>query len=32
MGKESTHTDKDGKVIAVYVDENLGIYKHTMKK
>jgi hypothetical protein len=28
MGKESTHTDKDGNVVAVYNDEDNGVYKH----
>lgn len=27
-GKESTHTDKDGNVLAVYNDGDKGIYKH----
>jgi RHS repeat-associated protein len=28
MSGTSTHTDKDGKVIAVYDDKDLGVYKH----
>jgi len=28
LGKESTHTDKDGKVLAVYNDGDNGVYKH----
>jgi len=28
MGTESTHTDKNGKVIAVYDDGDNGVYKH----
>lgn len=27
-GKESTHTDKEGKVVAVYDDGDNGVYKH----
>ena len=32
MGIPSTHTDEDGNVLAVYDDDDKGVYKHDIKK